>query len=59
MSMYFLDLDHVQHVNGLYTEQTKKSIEAIDKMIGQLITAFIETTGSNYIINYSFRPWFC
>ena len=51
MSMYFLDLDNEQHNNGLYTKQTKKSIEAIDKLIGNLIASFKKTVGNNTVIN--------
>ena len=51
MSMYFLDLDSVQHDYGLHTKQAKKSIEAIDNMIGKLIKTFRKTVGDNYIVN--------
>jgi predicted AlkP superfamily pyrophosphatase or phosphodiesterase len=51
MSMYFLDLDTIQHDHGLHTKKAKKSIEAIDKMIGRLIETFKKTVGENYIIN--------
>ena len=51
MTMYFMDLDNEQHNNGIYSVRAKKSIEAIDRMVGNLIKVFKKTVGPNYIVN--------
>jgi len=50
MSAYFASFDESVHVNGVYSEEAARSLEKIDKMLGELIEEARRITNDHLVV---------
>lgn len=50
MSAYFASFDESAHVNGVYSKEAAKSLEKIDKMLGEIIEEAFKITDGHLIV---------
>lgn len=50
MSAYFASFDESAHVNGVYSQEAARSLEKIDRMLGELIGEALKITDGHLIV---------
>ena len=50
MSAYFASFDESAHVNGVYSQEAARSLEKIDRMLGELIEEALKITDGHLIV---------
>lgn len=50
MSAYFASFDESAHQNGVYSPQAARSLEKIDRMVGELVQSASEAAGGNLAV---------